>query len=118
MGLERSERRLLSQIERALRGSDPKLAHALTSFSRRMSHLQMPHWERLRPSRVVQYAPVAMCVFVLSMILVSATVLSRLGPAPGQADAACGIAWVQGCSTTTSAAPAATTHTAHSTARR
>ena len=114
MGLERSERRLLSQIERALRGSDPKLAHALTSFSRRMSHLQMPHWERLRPSRVVQYAPVAMCVFVLSMILISATVLSRLGPAPGQADAACGLAWVQGCSTTT---PAATTHTAHSTTK-
>ncbi|HEY1675020.1 MAG TPA: DUF3040 domain-containing protein [Streptosporangiaceae bacterium] len=112
MGLGRSERRLLSQIERALRGSDPKLAHALTSFSRRMSHLQMPHWERLRPSRVVQYAPVAMCVFVLSMILISATVLSRLGPPPGQADAAaCGIAWVQGCSAT---APAATTHTAHS----
>ena len=110
MGLGRSERRLLSQIERALRGSDPKLAHALTTFSRRMSHLQMPHWERLRPSRVVQYAPVAMCVFVLSMILISATVLSRLGPAPGQADAACGIAWVQGCS-----APAAT-HTAHGTA--
>jgi Protein of unknown function (DUF3040) len=118
MGLGRSERRLLSQIERALRGSDPKLAHALTSFSRRMSHLQMPHWERLRPSRVVQYAPVAMCVFVLSMILISATVLSRLGPAPGQADAACGIAWVQGCSTTASQAPAATTHTAHSTTRR
>ncbi len=115
MGLGRSERRLLSQIERALRGSDPKLAHALTSFSRRMSHLQMPHWERLRPSRVVQYAPVAMCVFVLAMILISATVLSRLGPPPGQADAACGIAWVQGCSST---APAATTHTAHSTTRR
>lgn len=115
MGLGRSERRLLSQIERALRGSDPKLAHALTSFSRRKSHLQMPHWERLRPSRVVQYAPVAMCVFVMSMILISATVLSRLGPPPGQADAACGIAWVQGCSTTASPA---TTHTAHSTTRR
>jgi hypothetical protein len=115
MGLGRSERRLLSQIERALRGSDPKLAHALTSFSRRMSHLQMPHWERLRPSRVVQYAPVAMCVFVLSMILVSATVLSRFGPAPGQADAACGIAWVQGCSVPASAGPA---HTAHSTTSR
>ena len=111
MGLGRSERRLLSQIERALRGSDPKLAHALTSFSRRMSHLQMPRWERLRPSRVVQYAPVATCVFVLAMILVSATVLSRFGPAPSQANAACGIAWVQGCSTPT----AATTHTAHST---
>jgi hypothetical protein len=55
-----------------------------------------------------------MCVFVLSMILISATVLSRLGPAPGQADAACGIAWVQGCSTT---AAAATTHTAHSTTK-
>jgi hypothetical protein len=109
MGLGRSERRLLSQIERALRGSDPKLAHALTTFSRRMSHLQMPHWERLRPSRVVQYAPVVMAAFVLSMILISATVLSRLGPAPGQADAACGIAWVQGCSS------AASAHTAHST---
>jgi Protein of unknown function (DUF3040) len=116
MGLGRSERRLLSQIERALRGSDPKLAHALTTFSRRMSHLQMPHWERLRPSRVVQYLPVAMAAFVLSMILISATVLSRLGPAPGQADAVCGIAWVQGCSS----APAspATTHTAHSTKSR
>ncbi|HEY2278588.1 MAG TPA: DUF3040 domain-containing protein [Streptosporangiaceae bacterium] len=114
MSLGRSERRLLSQIERALRGSDPKLAHALTSFSRRMSHLQMPHWERLRPSRVVQYAPVAMCVFVLSMILVSVTVLSRFGPAPGQTSAACGIAWVQGCSAPASAGSAHTAHTAHS----
>jgi hypothetical protein len=111
MGLGRSERRLLSQIERALRGSDPKLAHALTMFSRRMSRFQMPRWERLRPSRVVQYAPVAMAVVVLSMILVSATVLSRIGPTPGQADAACGIAWVQGCS----AAGSGSVHAAHTT---
>jgi hypothetical protein len=112
MGLGHSERRLLSQIERALRGSDPKLAAALTSFSRRMSHLEMPLRERLRPSRVVQYAPVAMAVFVLSMILVSATVLSRLGPTSGQADAACGIAWVQGCPATTSV------HTTHTSTNR
>ena len=112
MGLGRSEQRLLSQIERALHGSDPKLAAALASFNRRVSHLQMPHWERLRPSRVVQYAPVAMAVFVLSMILVSATVLSRLGPASGQADAACGIAWVRGCPDAASAA-----HTTHGTTR-
>ncbi|HEX4257995.1 MAG TPA: DUF3040 domain-containing protein [Streptosporangiaceae bacterium] len=111
MGLGRSEQRLLSQIERALRGSDPKLAAALTSFNRRVSHLQMPHWERLRPSRVVQYAPVAMAVFVLSMILISATVLSRLGPTSSQADAACGIAWMQGCPA------AASAHATHSTAK-
>jgi Protein of unknown function (DUF3040) len=103
MGLKRAEQRLLSQIERALRGTDPKLAAALASFNRRVSHLEMPLRERLRPSRVVQYAPVVMAVFVLSMILVSATVLSRLGPTSGRADAACGIAWVQGCPSATSA---------------
>ena len=108
MGLGRSEQRLLSQIERALHGSDPKLAAALTSFNRRVSHLEMPLRERLRPSRMVQYAPVAMAVFVLFMIVISVTVLSRVGPASGQADAACGIAWVQGCAS----APA---HTAHGT---
>ena len=113
MGLGRSERRLLSQIERALRGSDPKLARALTTFSRRMSHLQMPHWERLRPSRVVQYAPVAMCVFVLSMILISATVLSRLSPAPSQADRC--LRYRLGPGLLESTASAASTHTAHST---
>jgi hypothetical protein len=120
MGLGRSEQRLLSQIERALRGSDPKLAAALTSFNRRVSHLEMPLRERLRPSRVVQYAPVAMVVFVLSMILVSATVLSRLGPAStaGRVEAACGIAWVQGCPTTTPATSASTAHTAHGTSNR
>ena len=106
MGLGRSEQRLLSQIERALRGSDPKLAAALTSFNRRVSHLEMPIRERLRPSRIVQYAPVAMAVFVLFMILISVTVLSRLGPSTGHGDAACGIAYVQGCSS----APAHTTH--------
>ena len=108
MGLGRSEQRLLSQIERALRGSDPKLAAALTSFNRRVSHLEMPLRERLRPSRIVQYAPVAMAVFVLFMIVISVTVLSRIGPASGQADAACGIAWVQGC-------PSPSAHTAHGT---
>ena len=103
MGLGRSEQRLLGQIERALHLSDPKLAAALASFNRRVSHLEMPLRERLRPSRAVQYAPVVMAVFVLSMILVSATVLSRLGPTSGRADAACGIAWVQGCPSATSA---------------
>jgi hypothetical protein len=112
MGLKRAEQRLLSQIERALRGTDPKLAAALASFNRRVSHLEMPLRERLRPSRVVQYAPVVMAVFVLSMILVSATVLSRLGPTSGRADAACGIAWVQGCPSATSA------HTARAPASR
>ena len=106
MGLGHSEQRLLSQIERALRGSDPKLAALLTSFSRRMSHHQMPLRERLRPSRVVRYAPVAMGVFVLSMILISVTVLSRFGPTTGRTDAACGIAWIQGC-------PSASAHPGH-----
>jgi hypothetical protein len=111
MGLGRSEQHLLSQIERALRGSDPKLAAALTSFNRRMSHLEMPLRERLRPSRVVQYAPMAMAAFVLFMILISVTVLSRVGPASAQDDAACGIAWVQGCQP-------ASAHTIHSTTNR
>jgi DUF3040 family protein len=111
MGLGRSEQRLLSQIERALHGSDPKLAAALASFNRRVSHLEMPLRERLRPSRVVQYAPVAMAVFVLFMILISVTVLSRLGPSAGRSNAACGIAWVQGCSSTQ-------THSAHTTTNR
>ena len=106
MGLGRSERRLLGQIERALHLSDPKLAAALASFNRRMSHLEMPLRERLRPSRVVQYAPMAMAAFVLFMILISVTVLSRIGPSTDRSDAACGIAWVQGCSS----APAHTTH--------
>ena len=102
MGLGRSEQRLLSQIERALRGSDPKLVAALASFNRRVAHLEMPLRERLNPSRVVRYAPVAMVVFVLCMILVSATVLGRLGPPSGRVDAACGIAYVAGCPAATS----------------
>ena len=113
MGLGRSEQRLLSQIERALRGSDPKLVAALASFNRRVSHLEMPLRERLNPSRVVRYAPVAMVVFVLTMILVSATVLGRLGPTTsGRADAACGIAYVAGCPAATSA------HTTHPTGNK
>ena len=111
MGLGRSERRLLGQIERALHLSDPKLAAALTSFNRRVSHFEMPLRERLRPSRIVQYAPVAMAVFVLFMILISVTVLSPMSPATGRDDAACGIAWVQGCSS-----PPA--HSAHATTKR
>jgi hypothetical protein len=111
MGLGRSEQRLLAQIERTLHLSDPKLAAALTSFNRRVAHLEMPLRERLRPSRVVQYAPVAMAAFVLFMILISVTVLSRLGPATGHGDAACGIAWVQGCSS-------AAAHAAHTSTNR
>ena len=113
MGLGRSEQRLLSQIERAIRGSDPKLHAALTSFNRRMSHHQMPLRERLRPSRVVQYAPVAMAAFVVFMILISVTVLSRLGP-DTRSNAACGIAWVQGCSS----APPHTSTTGNGSAHR
>jgi hypothetical protein len=111
MGLGRSEQRLLGQIERALHLSDPKLAAALASFNRRVAHLEMPLRERLRPSRVVQYAPVATAAFVLFMILISVTVLSRLSPTAGRSDAACGIAWVQGCAS----APAHASHTTHAT---
>ena len=46
---------------------------------------------------MVRFAPVAMAAFVVFMILISVTVLSRIGPAKGSAGAACGIAWVQGC---------------------
>ena len=31
------------------------------------------------------------------MLLISVTVLSRIGPSKGSGTAACGIAWVQGC---------------------
>ena len=98
MGLGPNEQRLLGQIERALHGSDPKLAAKLATFNRLTSSEAMPLRERLlhSPSRVVRWAPVAMAAFVMFMILISVTVLSRIGPAKGSA-AACGIAWVQGC---------------------
>lgn len=108
MGLRPNERRLLGQIERALRGSDPRLAAKLATFNRLAFHEAMPLRERLRqtPSRVVRFAPVAMAAFVMFMILFSVTVLSHLGPSQG--GAACGIAWVQGCQTA-----AAPQHTGH-----
>ena len=104
MGLGPKELRLLGQIERALHGSDPKLAGKLAIFTRLFSHEEMPWWERMlpRPSRLIRFAPMAMAAFVLGMIVVSVTVLSRIGPPAGQADA-CGIAWIQGCQTTASA---------------
>jgi len=109
MGLRPNERRLLGQIERALGGSDPKLAAKLATFNRLAFHEAMPLRERLRhtPSRVVRFAPVAMAAFVMFMILFSVTVLSHLGPSQG-GGAACGIAWVQGCQTA-----AASPHTGH-----
>jgi hypothetical protein len=99
MGLGPNEQRLLGQIERALHGSDPKLAAKLATFNRLTFHEAMPLRERLlhSPSRVVRWAPVAMAAFVMFMILISVTVLSRIGPAKGSSAAACGIAWVQGC---------------------
>jgi hypothetical protein len=111
MGLGPNEQRLLGQIERALRGSDPKLAAKLANFNRLTFHEAMPLRERLRhpPSRVVRFAPVAMAAFVLFMILISVTVLSRIGPAKGSSAAACGIAWVQGCQ-----AGGVSPHAAHS----
>jgi Protein of unknown function (DUF3040) len=109
MGLGPNEQRLLAQIERALHGSDPKLAGKLALFNRLTFREEMPRWERLlpHPSRLVKVAPMAMCAFVLCMLVVSVTVLSRIGPA-GNANAACGIAWIQGCQTTVAA-----THTGH-----
>jgi len=97
MGLGPSEQRLLGQIERALRGSDPKLAAKLATFNLLVFHEAMPLRERLRqaPSRVARFAPVALAAFVMSVILISVTVLSHLGPSRG--GGACGIAWVQGC---------------------
>jgi Protein of unknown function (DUF3040) len=99
MGLGPNEQHLLTQIEQALRGSDPKLAGKLAIFNRLTSREEMPLWERLlpRPSRLVRFAPMAMAAFVLCMLVISVTVLSRIGPPAGTADAACGIAWVQGC---------------------
>ncbi len=97
MGLGPNEQRLLGQIERALHGSDPKLAATLATFNRLTFHEAMPLRERLLhpPSRVARFAPVAMAAFVMFMILISVTVLSRIGPAKG--NGACGIAWTQGC---------------------
>jgi hypothetical protein len=46
---------------------------------------------------VVRFAPVAIAAFVMFMIVISVTVLSRIGPAKGDGAAACGIAWMQGC---------------------
>jgi len=99
MGLGPGEQRLLGQIERALRGSDPKLAAKLATFNRLTFHEAMPLRERLLhpPSRVVRFAPLAMVAFVMFMLLISVTVLSRIGPAKASGSAACGIAWVQGC---------------------
>jgi hypothetical protein len=99
MGLGPNEQRLLGQIERALHGSDPKLAAKLAAFNRLTFHEAMPLRERLLqpPSRAVRFAPVAMAAFVMFMILISVTVLSRIGPSRGSSAAACGIAWVQGC---------------------
>jgi hypothetical protein len=110
MGLGPNEQRRLSQIERALRGSDPKLAAKLATFNRLTFHEAMPLRERLPhpPSRVVRFAPMAMAAFVMFTILISATVLSRIGPATGNPAAACGIAWVQGCQ-----AGGASPHAAH-----
>jgi hypothetical protein len=110
MGLGPKELRLLAQIERALHLSDPKLAGKLAIFNRLTFREEMPWWERMlpRPSRLVRFAPMAMAAFVLCMIVVSVTVLSRIGPAAGQAGASCGIAWIQGCQTT-----AAAPHAAH-----
>ena len=84
MGLGPNEQRLLGQIERALHGSDPKLAAKLAVFNRLTFHEAMPLRERFLhpPSRVVRFAPVA---------------LSRIGPSRGGSAAACGIAWVPGC---------------------
>jgi Protein of unknown function (DUF3040) len=99
MGLGPNEQRLLSQIEGALRGSDPTLAAKLASFNRLTVHEAMPMRERLLhpPSRVVRFAPVALAAFVMFMILISVTVLSRIGPDKGNGAAACRIALVQGC---------------------
>ena len=99
MGLGPSEQRLLGQIERALHGSDPKLAAKLATFNRLTFHDAMPLRERLLhpPSRVVRFAPMAMAAFVMFMLLISVTVLSRVGPSKASGTAACGIAWMQGC---------------------
>ena len=113
MGLGPNEQHLLAQIEQALRGSDPKLAGKLAIFNRLTSREEMPLWERLlpRPSKLIRFAPMAMAAFVLCMLVISVTVLSRIGPPAGTADAACGIAWVQGCH-----AAGASSHNAHGTA--
>jgi hypothetical protein len=105
MGMGPKELRLLGQIERALHGSDPKLAGKLAVFNRLSSPEEMPLWERMlpRPSRIVRFAPIAMAAFVVCMIVVSVTVLSRIGPAAGESNATCLIAWVKGCQTTASA---------------
>ena len=99
MGLGPDEQRLLGQIERALRGSDPKLAANLADFNRLTVHEAMPLRERLLrpPSRVVRFALVVIAAFVMFMILISVTVLSRIGPSKDSGAAACRIVLVQGC---------------------
>ena len=107
MGLGPNEQRLLGQIERALHGSDPKLAAKLATFNRLTLHEAMPLRERLlrppsrvaRPSRlpVVRFAPVAMAAFVVFMIAHLGYRAEPHRADPGSSAAACGIAWVEGC---------------------
>ena len=40
-----------------------------------------------------------MAAFVVFMIVISVTVLSRIGPSRGSSAAACASAWMQGCQT-------------------
>jgi Protein of unknown function (DUF3040) len=93
MGLARHERRMLAGIEQSLRGSDPRLAARLATFTSLSSGTAIPRWECLSPWWLrLRRLALLMAGTATAALFVVALVLGQITHSSGARRAVCGVA--------------------------
>jgi hypothetical protein len=78
MSLAPREQRVLAKIEHSLRSTDPRLAHMLATFTLPAFRGGIQHLFRLR---VKDFAPPALAIMAIGLIIAGGLLLSRPGRA-------------------------------------
>jgi Protein of unknown function (DUF3040)/MMPL family len=90
MGLARNERRALAGIERSLRGSDPRLATRLATFTSLTAGNGIPRWESLSPWWLrLRRLPLLMAGTAATALFVAALVLGQVRHSSGAQRTVC-----------------------------
>jgi hypothetical protein len=93
MGLARRERRMLAGIEQSLRGSDPRLAARLATFTSLTSGSAIPRWESLSPWWLrLRRLALLTAGTTAAALFVAALVLGQVRYASGAGRVVCGVA--------------------------
>jgi Protein of unknown function (DUF3040) len=92
MGLARHERQVLAGIEQSLRGSDPRLAARLATFTSLTSGTAIPRWECLSPWWLRLRRLTLLTAGTAAALFVAALVLGQVTHSSGAGRVVCGVA--------------------------